>query len=399
MLLYGCRVSAAPDTRRFARRFPINHVVAKAMSTIDDDQGRETQGHIHKKAVQGSLIWPVIALSVSVMTLALLFWRGCNKPPAPPAPPLPPTPMTKLDETFFDSSIRPLERENQRANREAADRCIARIAESFEQYRAGVDGFCEEITGIGTRFGVLRRMPANWWYEHDTITPYINRKFEKHIFSEDQLKKDLGAALAAFREDLRANRGSLLSAVKVAVSESMLPHMEMPDYDAFDRQVVNDLSDYAARRAEDSVYQGIVSLIASEVAAVAATDIVTRLMATFAYTAALEATAAGGAAAGGAAAGGAGGTVAGPVGTAIGAGVGLVVGILVDWWMTDSFKAKLSDDLDEYLVKLRDGIIDGDTNGGVQPTPGLRDTLSQYCEDLAAAQSSVLHDHLVGENE
>lgn len=368
------------------------------MSTIDDDRRHEKQDHIHKNTVPRSLIWPVIALVVSIMALALLFWRGSHKPPPPPVPPLPPTPTTKLSENFFDSRIRPLERENQQANREAADRCIARLAESFKQYRSGVKGFCEEITGIGTRFGVLRRMPANWWYEHDTITPYINRKFEKHIFSEDQLKKDLGAALATFREDLRANRGSLLSAVKVAVSESMLPNLEMPDYEAFDRQVVHDLTDYAARRAEDSVYQGLVSLVASEVAAVAATEIVTQLMATFASTAALEAATAGGATVGGAAAGGAGGTVVGPVGTAIGAGVGLVVGILVDWWMTDSFKAKLSEDLDEYLVNLRNGIIDGTTSRGVQTTPGLRSTLSQYCDDLAAAQSSVLHDHLVGEN-
>ena len=114
-------------------------------------------------------------------------------------------------------------------------------------------------------------------------------------------------------------------------------------------------------------------------------------MSTFVTTAAVDAAAAGGATLTTTTAGGAGGSVAGPFGMAIGAGVGLVVGVLIDWWMTDSFKARLHEDLDEYLDKLKDGIIDG--TGGKS---GLRVALAEYCDDLHSAQARILHEQLVG---
>jgi hypothetical protein len=355
----------------------------------NDDQIRhERTRQRDTKALARSLAWPAAALVLSLLVWASLFWRPTTPPPQPPVFP---QPSTKLSPNFYDSRIAPLERDNQQANRAAAARCISRIEEHFKTYRDGVGGFCNDITGMGTRFGVLRRMPANWWYEHDSITPYITRKFEKHIYREEQLRGDVGAALTTFRDDLRANRGTLLSGVKVAVSESTLPHLAIPDSESFDKHVMEDLTAFAADRAKDSVYNGVVTLVASEVAAVAASEIVTTFMSTFVTTAAVDAAAAGGATLTTTTAGGAGGTVAGPLGTAIGAGVGLVVGVLVDWWMTDSFKAQLHKDLDAYLDKLKDGIIDG--TGGKS---GLRGALAEYCDDLHAAQARILHEQLVG---
>ena len=355
-----------------------------------------SETHKARQSLPRLLAWPVIVLTLCVAVWAMMFWQ-LHHNPEPPKPPDAQQPQIKLSQNFFDARILPMEQENQKANREAADRCIARITEKFNKYRAGVKGFAEDVTGIVTRFGVLRRMPSNWWYKHDSITPYINRRFKKYIFSEEQLKKDLESELTAFRDDLRANRGALLSGVKVAISESMLSHREMPDSEAFDHQVVQDQMDYAARRAKDSVYTGLLSLITSEIATVAVTEMVTQFMATFATTAATEAAVAGGATAGGLAAGGTGGTALGPGGIVIGAGVGLVVGFFVDWWLNDSFKAKLSEGLDDYIVRLRDGIIEGTTYKGVQRNPGLRNSLSQYCDDLNTAQTSILHEHVVGE--
>ena len=77
---------------------------------------------------------------------------------------------------------------------------------------------------------------------------------------------------------------------------------------------------------------------------------------------------------------------------AVGVGVGLVVGILVDWWMTDGFRDKVTGDLEKYIQKVRDAIVEGDGTTG-----GVKAALTRYCDDLHAVQSDLLRDQLVGE--
>jgi sensor domain CHASE-containing protein len=84
--------------------------------------------------------------------------------------------------------------------------------------------------------------------------------------------------------------------------------------------------------------------------------------------------------------------MAGPLGTAIGVGVGIVVGVMVDWWMTEQFQAELENDLQQYLTKLRHGMIEG-----VNGQPGLRQFLSTFNDDLSQVHRATMYHRLVGE--
>ncbi len=72
-------------------------------------------------------------------------------------------------------------------------------------------------------------------------------------------------------------------------------------------------------------------------------------------------------------------------------GVGLVVGVIVDWWMTDRFRERLTNDLTIYINQLEAGLLDG-TKSDV----GLKKTLDQFIEDFSFAQSTVAHRAIVG---
>lgn len=335
-----------------------------------------------------SLVLPVAILVVSIVAW---FVVTRTQTPVPPVPQPPPVEVNRTKE-FYDSTLQPLVDENQRANLVAIERCLSRIDDSFTIYRKGIKPFSDDITSMGTRFGILTRMPANWWYEDGRIQRFVQTKFETHIFGEKQLNDDLTSALASLRDEIHANRNQLLASVKLAVFESDFPSLAIPDYRSFDEQVNQLLLEFSSNRAKDSVYHGIATMVTSEVAALVVTQIITRVVTAIGTSAATSAAAGGGATAGGAAAGAGGGSLGGPVGTAIGLGVGLVVGILVDWWMTENFKATLEKDLNTYLTNLRDGIIEG-----VNGEPGLREALQDFGTHYNKAQDETFHRMLLGD--
>lgn len=336
-----------------------------------------------------SLLLPGAILVVSIVAWFIVTRTQTSVPPIPDPPPV----EVNRTKEFLESTLQPLVDENQLANLVAVERCLTRIDDSFTKYRKGIKPFSDDITSMGTRFGILTRMPANWWYEDGRIQQYVQAKFESHIFGEKQLNDDLTLALTSLRDEIQANRSELLASVKLAISESDFPNLAIPDYKAFDQQVNRLLVEFSSNRARDSVYHGIATMVTSEVAAIVVTQIITRVVTAIGTSAATSAAAGGGATAGGAAAGAGGGSLGGPVGTAIGLGVGLVVGILVDWWMTENFKATLEADLNKYLTDLRNGIVDG-----VNGEPGLRNALESFCADYNNAQSSTFHQMLLGES-
>lgn len=335
------------------------------------------------------LLLPSAILVVSIVAWFAVTRTKTRLPPIPEPPPV----EGNLPKEFLDSTLRPLVDENQQANLDACERCLIRIDDSFTKYRKGIQPFSDDITSIGTRFGILRRMPANWWYQDGRILRFVQTKFETHIFGEKQLNDDLTLALTSLRDEIHANGNHLLASVKLAVSESDLPSVAVPDYRAFDEQVNQLLLEMSSNRAKESVYHGVATLVTSEVAALAATQIITRVVTVIGTSSVASAAAGGGAAAGGAATGAGGGSLGGPIGTAIGLGVGVVAGILVDWWMTENFKATLEADLNNYLTTLRDGIIEG-----VNGEPGLRQALQEFGTDYNHAQATAFHRMLLGES-
>jgi hypothetical protein len=338
--------------------------------------------------VRRSILWPAVILVVSIIAW---FMVTSQKTPSPDIPT--PTHFSfNRRAAFYHSEITPLIRTNTQANHEAAQRCLARIDDAFARYRQGIKSFSEDITSMGARFGILVRLPSDWWYDDGRLEQYVQDKFETHLFSEAQLNNALTHALTIFRDDLQANRNQLLALTKVAIQDSDFPGLSVPDDHSFDSTVNRQFVEFATGRAQDSVYHGIATFIASEVAVVAGTQLLTRVVTSIGTGTATSVAAGGGAAASGAAAGAGAGTMAGPLGTAIGVGVGIVVGVMVDWWMTEQFQAELENDLQQYLTKLRNGMIEG-----VNGQPGLRQFLSTFNDDLSQAHRATMYHRLVGE--
>jgi hypothetical protein len=334
------------------------------------------------------ILWPSVILVVSIIA-----WFMVTYPKMPSSDiPTPPHPSFDRRAVFYRTEITPLMQGNVQANREAAQRCLARIDDAFARYRQGIPSFSEDITSMGARFGMLVRLPSDWWYDDGRLEQYVQDKFATHLFSEDHLNADLTHALSAFRDDLRANRSQLLAQTKIAIQESDFPDLAVPDYHSFDSKVNRQLVEFATGRAQDSVYHGIATFIVSEVAAIAGTQLLTRVVTAIGTGAVTGVAAGSSAAASGAAAGAGAGTMAGPLGTSIGVGVGMVVGVMVDWWMTEQFQAKLENDLHQYLTKLRNGIIEG-----VNGQPGMREILSIFNDDLNQAHRATMYHRLVGE--
>ena len=64
---------------------------------------------------------------------------------------------------------------------------------------------------------------------------------------------------------------------------------------------------------------------------------------------------------------GAAGWLGGPAGAVIGVGAGLALGVAVDWWLTEDFKANLTEELTRYFNNLERGMIDGVAAEGNRP--------------------------------
>lgn len=362
------------------------------MNNSDPNAPEATSPHSQTRPLWRVVMWPVLVLLAALGVWILVV---NNTAPPPITMPTPTGPVIDsgriLREQFYSEKIEPLLNATERANREAAEQAIVRIGEVFDKYLSGVKPFVEDITSIGTRFGIVKRMPSNWWYEDDGINTYVKEKFERHLFSENQFQTDLTKVLEAFKEDLRANENRLLVSCKAAVEAGDLPDMALPDYKRYENEVRSLILQFTGDRAKDSVYQGLATLVLSEVAAISAQQIIARILVSVGTAAATSAAAGGGATAGGAAAGGGVGLVGGPAGSAIGVGVGLVIGVIVDWWMTERFQAQLTADLVDYIENLRRGLLDGTDSDS-----GLKSTLIRFTDDVNFAQTTVAHQALVG---
>jgi len=77
-------------------------------------------------------------------------------------------------------------------------------------------------------------------------------------------------------------------------------------------------------------------------------------------------------------------------GTVIGFGVGLAIGIVVDWWMTEQFKEKMSHEMEVYIDGLKAAIVHG-----VGDEEGLSAALQDLTDDYNAAQREVLRHAIV----
>jgi hypothetical protein len=67
-----------------------------------------------------------------------------------------------------------------------------------------------------------------------------------------------------------------------------------------------------------------------------------------------------------------------------------VIGGVIDWWMSSSFEAKMTGQLNGLIDELNKEVIAGDSN-----RPGLRDGLRGSCDVIRQAYQDSLRNKIV----
>ncbi|TWT50789.1 hypothetical protein Pla22_35320 [Rubripirellula amarantea] len=289
---------------------------------------------------------------------------------------------------FFDESVEPQIQITDQKNREAAERCLARLRGVIAGYRSSITPFVEDLTSLSTRLGIARRMPGSWWHSDDRIEVYVRNKFESHLFSQQSFSHDIASELIQFKIDVDANQNLLLSEVRAALDTSDLPDVSIDEYEPFFAAVSSDFVAYSQDQGITSVANFATVMVASEVGGQVFVRLVGGLLTRFAVSASLGAAASGGATVGGSTVGAGAGTLGGPVGAVVGFGVGLAVGLVIDWWMTDRFEQQLTTQMNAYLDQVEQAIMTDHPHG-------LSQTLPEVCHVLKDAYRERFYAQLV----
>ena len=308
--------------------------------------------------------------------------------------------------TFYDEKVEPRIVEADARNREAADRCISKIAACMDHYRGGVEPFVHDLTSLSTRFGIVKRMPGDWWRSENKIQQFVEDKFEKHLFSQQELMDDIALILADFKDEIDANQKRMLISVKTDLGAADLPEVQAEEYRPFFESVSRQLQSYSAKQGTASVQNAVGALIISEAGVFAGRSLVVGLLARFGSTAAVGTAAGATATAGTTAAGTTTGVFGGPVGAAVGFGVGLAVGMVIDWWMTDKFETKMRGQMYGYLNTLEQTILHGGAtssntsdaglqSGASDDSAGLVGALPVICDRLLVAYRERFYEQIV----
>ena len=180
------------------------------------------------------------AILFLICTVAVIWIVQRSTPDVPGPPKAPRLPLEIVPQkseaelraerdAFFAADVEPSITEADKLNREAADRCVARLKDSFNGYRTGIKPFCEEINSWGTRLNVIRRMPSDWWYEKTDVSDYSQAMFAKHLFTDKKLAADIESALAQFRADVEANQNTLVTKIRAAISSKNPARLSRPN--------------------------------------------------------------------------------------------------------------------------------------------------------------------------
>ena len=370
----------------------MNKTIVDHLRANDADRsGRELAKEASRRSPIGAAtVWLTVLAACVVSLLYLAF--DSSYPSLPELPAGPEWSVSQERQLFFDKQAVPAITEADNANRAAAILCIERIKEMFEKQRQGVPRFAEDMTSWSIRWGVVTRMPGDWWNGSNRVKQFVSRKFESHLFSRQSLQGGIDEALTGFRADVDANNMRLLTQVKAAVESSELPTTPNLSDERFSRGVTDRLQQFSADSAADSVTVFVITEILSGTAGYAAEQCVVLIGTQLAQTTATTAATAGGATATSTAAGGAGGSTVGPWGTAAGIGVGLVIGLAIDWWMSAEFEAKLQSQLITMINRMEQTVLVGSDG-----KPGLEEALRGTCDQLQRAYEKTIHDTLVRE--
>lgn len=393
-----------------------------------------TQKETHKviRRIDKSSAHFVLGFVVLLLGAYLLWtaWQWVNEPTSSStAPPVSPSMEIHIDDApvsrvsvsreeisrIVESDLMPLIENAHKENTAAKNRAIQTFRDHFAEFRKGIPGFTEDLTGWGTRFGVVSNWTKDkwdaWWNENENanrLGVYVHDKFRDHILSEEELEAAFTDSITQYTGDLMANRNSLLSEMKVVLTSEQIPvQVRVPEkeFEQFAARTQQYFSDLAQKLGEKSVASGVVAFVGGQfigwgatqvtmvtirsltpiIAASLSGPIITGIMTPVA-TGVASHFAATGLAAGGATvafsiSGGAGGTTVGPIGTGVGLVVGLVVGGVADWWMSARFEEKTASEINAMLYVMEKQIVEGVQNEA-GASLGLEGTFSEANQQM-----------------
>jgi hypothetical protein len=295
---------------------------------------------------------------------------------------------------LYIEHVEPAIRDADAANQDAAQRAVNTLWDTLNGYRRGIGPFCDELLSYSTRLGVLSRVPGDWWYNRDSIGPYVHAKFAHHLFTDAKIEADIQRAIQQFYEDENANRNSMIIRVKLAMSQSDFP--ELPNIDVQHlaskmSQQIEALSQEAGIKSSTNM---ILAELAGEGASMLAKYFLTQVTVRFANMAASSIAAAGGTSVASTTGGAGMGSMAGPLGTATGIAAGLVVGMIIDHWMSSHYRQHVCHQINGMIDVLLNEVVSGDSEGNEEH--GFTSGLAGCCRALNMSYSNTFQTILLG---
>ncbi len=114
-------------------------------------------------------------------------------------------------------------------NEVALQRAMVELGQCFNRYEAGVAAFAEEMTTWGERLKLLQLQARQWagslWSGEKSreVAEYVQAAFERHVFSDARLQRDVHGVLEALLFDLEANQNRMVAELRGVILQAGLP--------------------------------------------------------------------------------------------------------------------------------------------------------------------------------
>ena len=107
---------------------------------------------------------------------------------------------------LLESQVEPLVSAEAAENRKSLDVARDRLHEVFQRYRSRAPKFAGELTHWGVKWKLTKSAMHDWWNKDHESSKIAQKAFSEHVFSEDELKRDLEEVMKEFLAEIETNR-------------------------------------------------------------------------------------------------------------------------------------------------------------------------------------------------
>ncbi len=155
-------------------------------------------------------------------------------------------PVQRERNTFLKHEVQPIVQKYHSQDEKDLQRIMLRAEGLFAGYRAGVDGFADDLTSLGSRFGMTGRwfgeVYDKYWNGETNptrISRHVEQSFHQHVVSPERMEQDLRVLITEFLYNLEANQNLMLSEIRRAVVGSeMYLDVQVFESDRFRQMLV-----------------------------------------------------------------------------------------------------------------------------------------------------------------